>query len=208
MSPVDRILLYGGSFDPIHHGHLIVSRFIAERLRVPRVTLIPSASPPHKQCRVLSPPADRLAMCRLAIADDPQFEVSDWELGQPGPNYTLNTVAHFRAAHGPAVELCWLIGMDSLLELETWYHATELVGACTIVTAARPGYAPPEAARLGRCFSAAQCERLLQQVIESPRIDISGTDIRARVRAGRSIRHLVPEAVRGYIAEHGLYRSA
>ena len=86
------VLLFGGSFDPIHHGHLIIGRRAAEHLGVERVVLIPSASPPHKQSLNLSPAADRLAMCRLAVGDDPQFEVSDWEVGQPGPNYTLLSV--------------------------------------------------------------------------------------------------------------------
>ncbi len=203
---VRSVLLFGGSFDPIHHGHLIIGRHAAEHLGVERVVLVPSASPPHKQSHNLSPAADRLDMCRLAVGDDPQFEVSDWEVGQPGPNYTLLTVQHFRQTCGDATALHWLIGMDSLAELGTWYHAAELVDACTIVTAARPGSEPPSAAFLGRWFSPAQIERLYRHILEGPRIDISARDIRARVRAGRSIRHLVPEPVRQYLLGHGLYR--
>lgn len=203
---VRSVLLFGGSFDPIHHGHLIIGRHVAEHLGVERVVLIPSASPPHKQSHNLSPAADRLAMCRLAVGDDPQFEVSDWEVGQSGPNYTLLTVQHFRQTCGDATALQWLIGMDSLAELGTWYHATELVDACTIVTAARPGFEPPSAAFLGRWFSPAQIEGLYRHILEGPRIDISARDIRARVRADRSIRHLVPEPVRQYLLGHGLYR--
>ncbi len=202
-----RVLLFGGSFDPIHHGHLIVARFVAEHLGVARVVLIPSAVPPHKPDRQLTAAADRLAACRLAAADEPLFEVSDWELTQPGPNYTLNTVNHFRAALGPELELCWLLGMDSLLELHTWYRATELVELCTFVTAARPGCEPPDVDRLARHFSPAQAARLVAHIVASPCIDIASTDIRARVRAGRSIRFLVPEPVRQFIHERGLYRA-
>ena len=114
MGRVDRFLLFGGSFDPIHYGHLIVSRFVAEHLAIPRVVLVPGARPPHKADAGLAPAADRLAMCRLAVAGDSQFEVSDWELGQPGPNYTLHTIEHYRSASPPGAQFYWLIGMDSL----------------------------------------------------------------------------------------------
>ncbi len=202
------MLLFGGSFDPLHHGHLIVCRYIAEHFGVTQVVLVPSASPPHKQDRVLAAATDRLAMCRLAAADDPQLAVSDFEIGQPGPNYTLYTVEHFRGRLGGAAELYWLIGMDTLHELGTWHRAGELVDACTIVTAARPGFERPHRSALGGCFPGPQIQRLQQHIVEGPRIDIAGTDIRARVRAGLSVRYLVPEVVRRYIDEHGLYRSA
>lgn len=202
-----RALLYGGSFDPIHHGHLIVARHAAEVLGVPRVVLLPSAAPPHKRTQRLAPAADRLAMCRAATADDPQFEVSEWELSQPGPNYTIRTVEHFRSLGGADMEVCWLIGMDSLVELGTWYRAAELVDACTIVTVARPGSTPPPAEALAAQFSPEQVARLLANVLPSPSIDIAAREIRARVRRGQSVRYLVPEPVRAYIAAHGLYRA-
>ncbi len=207
-TPVNRVLLFGGSFDPVHHGHLIVARQVAEQLGVAQTILIPSASPPHKPQQALAPAADRLAMCRLAVMGDPQFAVSDWELTQPGPNYTINTIDHFRTALGPATELLWLIGMDTLPELETWYRAGELVDQCTFVTAGRPGFAKPDADRLARAFSQSQAAGLLQHVLPTVHIEIAARDIRARVQAGRSIRYLVPEAVRSYIEQHGLYRGA
>jgi nicotinate-nucleotide adenylyltransferase len=202
---LDRILLFGGSFDPIHFGHLIISRSVAERLRIQRVVLIPGASPPHKQERQLAPPADRLAMCRLAVGADPLFEVSDWETRQPGPNYTLNTVRHYLERLPAGAGLFWLIGMDSLPELATWYRAAELVESCTIVTAARPAYEQPELSRLAGVLSGEQIEALRRHMLETPRIDISATDVRARLRAGRSIRYLVPDAVAAYIAQRRLY---
>ncbi|MCK4341494.1 MAG: nicotinate (nicotinamide) nucleotide adenylyltransferase [Phycisphaerae bacterium] len=205
---MNNILLFGGSFDPIHHGHLIIGRHVAEYLDLARVILIPSANPPHKQGQQLAPAADRLEMCRLAAADDPQFEVSDWEIGQAGPNYTLYTIQHFQAAYGADTKLYWLVGMDSLNELDTWYRVDELVNACTIVTAARPGFEPPDGMALSNRFSPPQIAKLHRHVVEGPRIDIAGTEIRARVRAGRSIRYLVPEPVWCYIEERGLYREA
>jgi nicotinate-nucleotide adenylyltransferase len=205
---VDRILLFGGSFDPLHNGHLIVSRHIAEQLGLARIVLIPSAAPPHKLDRALTPASHRLAMCRAVAAEDPQFEVSDCEVGRPGPNYTIHTIEHFRTTARGKAEYCWLIGMDSLSELSTWHRADELVDACTIITAARPGFAAPDDAVLAGRFSPQQIARLRRHIAASPRIDISGTDIRARGAAGRSIRYLVPEPVRRYIADHGLYRTA
>lgn len=200
-----RLLLFGGSFDPLHHGHLVIGRAVAERLNIPRVLLLPSAVPPHKQDQRLTPAAERLAMCRRGVAEDGLFAVDDFEAGRAGPNYTLHTVAHFRGLH-PDDDLYWLIGQDSLLELGTWYRAAELVEACTVVTAARPGYAAPDAAALGLHFTPAQVQKLLQHVLPTPQIEIAGRDIRARVRAGLSIRYLVPEAVRAHIEERGLYR--
>jgi len=205
---VPRILLFGGSFDPIHHGHLIISRFVAEHLAAERVLLIPAAKPPHKPGRDLTPGEHRLAMCGLAVEGEPLFDVSDWELTQPGPNYTLNTVRHFAATLPRGTELFWLMGMDSLSELATWYHVSELVDACTIVTAARPGFEAGDLPDLARLLTHSQIERLRQHVIASPRIEISATDIRSRVRAGQSVRYLTPEPVASYIARHGLYASA
>ncbi len=202
-----RILLFGGSFDPIHHGHLVISRYVAEALGVQRVILIPAARPPHKPDRVLTPGEHRLAMCRLAVAGDPLFEVSDWELSQAGPNYTLNTVRHFADALPAGTELYWLVGMDSLGELASWYHVGELVEACTIVTAARPGFEAGDLSQLRSALTPEQVDRLLRHIISSPRIEISATDIRDRVRAGWGIRYLVPDPVATYVCQQGLYQA-
>ena len=201
-----KVLLFGGSFDPIHFGHLIIARYVAEHLEAQRVVLIPSASPPHKRGEALAPAADRLGMCRVAVAGDPLFEVSDWEVGQAGPNYTLHTVQHFVETLPSATGICWLIGMDSLLELATWYRVGELVECCTVVTAARPGYESADWSKLAGVLTPGQIDRLRQHVMESPRIDVSATEIRARVQAGRSIRYLVPETVREFVEQGGLYR--
>jgi nicotinate-nucleotide adenylyltransferase len=201
------ILLFGGSFDPIHHGHLIISRFVAEHLGAQHVLLIPAARPPHKPDRDLTPGRQRLAMCRLAVEGEDLFEVSDWELQQPGPNYTLTTVRHFAEALPPGTDLFWLVGMDSLAELASWYRVSELADACTVVTAARPGFESGNLPALAHALTQRQIACIREHVIASPRIEISATDIRARVRAGQSIRYLVPEAVAAYIARHGLYRA-
>lgn len=198
------VLLFGGTFDPIHHGHLIVARSARERLGVERVVLIPSASPPHKDARRITAFADRAAMCRLAVEGEKGFEVSEWEGAAPSPNYTLMTVKHF-ASEAPGVDLYWLLGLDSLNELPTWYRVSELADRCTLVTAMRPGHAQPNLEGLRAVLSDAQIRRIASHVLPTPHVEISATEIRERVRGGLSVRYLVPEGVCGYIRAHGLY---
>jgi nicotinate-nucleotide adenylyltransferase len=204
---LSKILLFGGSFDPLHCGHLIVSRYVAEHLQAERVILIPARRPPHKSGQSLTPGEHRLEMCRRAVANDTLFAVSDWELAQTGPSYTLLTVQHFREVLPPATQLYWLVGMDSLLELGSWYHVVELIQSCTIVTAARPGYEDPNLSTLVGPLSTQQVATLRANIITSPLIDISATDVRARVSAGRDIRWLVPDPVAAYIDDAELYRA-
>lgn len=205
---MSKILLFGGSFDPLHCGHLIVSRYVAEHLQAERVILIPARRPPHKSGQSLTPGEHRLEMCRRAVANDTLFAVSDWELAQTGPSYTLLTVQHFREVLPPATQLYWLVGMDSLLELGSWYHVAELIQSCTIVTAARPGYEDPNLSTLVGPLSTQQVATLRANIVTSPLIDISATDVRARVSAGRDIRWLVPDPVAAYIDDAELYRAA
>lgn len=200
-----RIGLYGGSFDPIHHGHLIAARSIAERLDLSRVVLIPSARPPHKRNWVLSDASHRLAMANLAVVGDVLFEVSDVEMHRSGPSYTIDTVAEFRRRLGSGVELSWIIGADSLPELPTWHRIAELVNQVRIVTATRPGWKPPAMASLTTAVGTEAAQSLLEDCIETPAIDISSTDIRARVADGRSVRYLIPAEVASYIEKHRLF---
>ena len=202
----ERIGLYGGSFDPIHFGHLIPARSIAERLALSRVVLIPSARPPHKHSGTVADVRDRLAMATLAVQGDPLFQVSDVELHREGPSYTFDTVQQFRAMLHPAAELFWIIGADSLPELPTWYRISELVAAVTIVTVARPGWEGGELPALTVAVGPQLAEELLENCYETPEIDISSTDIWQRVGEARSIRYLTPDAVVSYIESHQLYR--
>jgi nicotinate-nucleotide adenylyltransferase len=201
----ERIGLYGGSFDPIHFGHLISARSVAERLDLSRVILIPSARPPHKQGAEVTEPRHRLAMARVAVKDDPLFEVSDVELRRAGPSYTFDTVEHLGERLGTSVELFWIIGGDSLPELPTWYRIAELVSRVRIVTATRPGWEAPAMSVLAEAVGNEHARVLLDDRCDTPAIDISASDIRARVGAGRAIRYLLPEAAASYIATHGLY---
>jgi len=201
-----RVGLYGGTFDPIHVGHLLVARAVRERLGLDRMVLIPTAQPPHKSPDDLTPAPHRLAMARLAVGDEAGIEVSDCETRRPGPSFTIDTVAQFRADLGRQAEIVWLIGSDSLRELPSWHRVEDLVDACRIVIAIRPGWESPDWMLLRTRLRADQIERLAAGMLsETPRIDISATDIRRRAADGLSIRWLVPEAVERYIVEHGLY---
>ena len=204
----ERIALFGGSFNPIHLGHLIVTRNIAEQLHLDRVILLPSATPPHKATVALLAPEHRAAMVRLAVEGEPLFEISDHDLTREGPSYTVDTVAHFREVLGPEAVLHWIIGADSLAELTTWYRVRALVSSCRIITAARPGWERIDFDVLRTRLSEEHIASLREGMLNTPRIDISATDIRHRVRAGRSIRYLVPDVVREYIEQHELYRGS
>ena len=198
--------LYGGSFDPIHLGHVRIARAVADGLGLQRVIFLPSSSPPHKQDRVLVDPAHRLAMVKLAIEGESDFEVSDFDLTRDGPTFTIDTIAHFRETFGASAEIFWIIGADSLAELPSWHRASELVDACRIVTVGRAGTAPTDWVVLRKKLSERQVARLQAGVVETPLIDLSSTDIRTRVRANQPIRALVAEPVATYIEQRGLYR--
>lgn len=194
-----RTLYFGGSFNPIHHGHLICSRAIAEAAGYERIVLIPTGQSPHKPSSTdIAPASDRLEMCRLAVAGDPLFDVSDLEVRRSGPSYSIDTAQELARLHKAKPH--WLIGADMLLYLPNWRRAEDLLREVTFIVMARPGWAIdwqtlPEPFRL-----------LQTNVIEAPMIDIRSTDLRRRVAAGRSIEYLTPRPVCDYIRQHGLYR--
>lgn len=200
--------LFGGSFDPIHFGHIISARSVAEHLGINRIVLIPAAEPPHKTGRALASVEHRLRMTRLAVQGDPPFEVSDIEAHRPGPSYTIDTVIEFRRRLPDPSPLAWLIGADSLPELATWRRIADLLDQVRIVTMSRPGPGSPDMTGLAELVGERPVARLLADRICTPQIDISATDIRARVAQKLPVRYLVPDDVALYIAEHRLYRES
>lgn len=202
------ICLFGGTFDPVHVGHLIVARAVAEAKGFERVTLVPANTPPHKP-PARAPAADRLAMLRLAVGGDRLFDVCELELKRAGPSYTLDTLEAMRQ-QAEGAELCWLIGADMLADLPHWHRVEEVLASARILIADRPGGqgAAEAVAGLAGKFPDRLLGRLREGIVPTPLIDICSRDIRRRVAEGRSIRYLVGEAVARYIAEHGLYREA
>jgi nicotinate-nucleotide adenylyltransferase len=188
-----RVGLFGGTFDPPHVGHLVLATHAKEQLGLDEVRFIPAGDPPHKQRRDLSPAADRLAMTRLAVRGEPGFEVSTIETRRAGPSFTVDTLRRV-AATSPRARLYLLLGGDSLDDFAGWREPGTILRLATVVVAKRPG---ARGTRRGR--------RIVH--LDSPEIEVSSSVIRGRVRAGRSVRGMVPDAVLAYIRRRGLYRA-
>ncbi len=202
-----RIGILGGSFDPIHLGHLAVAEAARDQLDLDRVLFVPAALPPHKSDRVLAPQRDRVAMLELAIRDNPAFDVCRVELDRGGTSYTLDTLLHLKQTLGPSARLHFLIGADSAVELHTWHEPRRLLSLARFVVVPRPGIDLSRLTAMGRALGRSSLSRLMGSVLDTPEIGISSTDIRERVARGRSIRYLVPESVRRHIGRRGLYRT-
>ncbi len=196
-----RLLCFGGSFNPIHHGHLICARSVCESLHYDGVLFIPSAQPPHKPLAAdLAAAADRLKMAQLAIsAQSSPFYVTDLELRRPGPSYTIDTARELRKQGWPRVD--WLIGADMAASLPTWHLADQLIQEVNFVLMARPGW------QFNFATLPPAYQRLEKNVVQAPLIDISATDVRSRVRSGLPIDFLTPPAVVEYIVQKALYRT-
>ena len=203
------ILLYGGTFDPIHVGHLITCRAARELLKADTVLLVPARVSPHKQG---DPPGatdqQRLEMIRLAIADNPEFSVDPRELSRPGPSYTIDTVRELQKER-PGDHFTLLLGTDQLAKLHTWHEVDKLLAESGIAFLRRTSEVSVEdgLAALRRRMGVKTAEHLRQGLLDTPLIDISATAIRRRVRDGLSISYLVPPLVGQYISQHSLYRT-
>jgi nicotinate-nucleotide adenylyltransferase len=204
--------VFGGSFNPIHFGHLLVADDIAETLGLDRVLFVPAAVPPHKPVSELAPAVHRFAMTRLAVAEHPRFEVSDVELRRSGPSYTVDTLEALR----PRGDLHLIIGSETFLDLLSWHEPRRLPGLARLVVVPRSGNAfdptAPAAQKvltelaLGPFTRPGEDGRAV--LTEAASLPISGSDLRKRARTERSLAYRMPAAVVAYIREHGLYRDA
>jgi nicotinate-nucleotide adenylyltransferase len=204
----ERIVLFGGAFDPVHNGHLIAARAVAEQCGYQRITLVPSARGPHKGPAGASN-ADRLEMLKLAVCGDDLFEVSQSELQRDAPSYTFDTLREIRRDCGDDRQIDLLVGADMLADLPNWYRADDVVKMARFVIAARrPWHDKLKAitALLSERFGKSLAGDLIVGICATPLIDISSTEIRQRLSAGLSPRYMVPDAVGEYIISRGLYR--
>ena len=199
-----RLGIFGGTFDPVHYGHLLLAECCREQCRLDAVWLLPTAVPPHKQLREPTPAAQRIEMLELAIAGNPAFSVCRYEAERGGVNYTVDTLAHFRE-EDPSRELFLLLGADMLADLPNWRSAARVVELALPVAVCRPGCGPIDFDPLGGIATAERIEQMRRHRVEMPEIGISSTEIRRRVELGQSIRYRMPRAVEMYIETHRLY---
>lgn len=199
--------IYGGSFDPVHNGHLHVARQLLASGRVGQVVFVPAALPPHKLHRRLASAADRLAMLRLALAGSPELALSEFELAHPGPSYTILTAEHFAAELG-GERLRLILGLDSLPDLHRWYRGRELAERFRFLIFRRPGTPVPSLAELTAQFGPEPARRLFAGVIDGPGCDISSTAVREALAGEIDCAGLLPPVVHAYIKTRGLYRAA
>lgn len=199
---IRRLGILGGTFDPIHHGHLVAAGEALHQLQLDLVLFVPAGEPPHKPTRPISPAHHRLRMIELAIAGKPCFALSRVDLDRPGPSYTVEMLDLLRIEWGPDATIFFIEGTDSLNDMPTWFQPQRLIELCELAVVARGGLkvdiSPLEEQLPGLG------DRL--HWVEMPRLEISSSDLRARVRSGRPISYLVPPSVESYILEHGLYR--
>lgn len=197
--------VFGGTFDPIHLAHLAVAEAARDALGLERVLFIPNRQPPHKPDQVVTGAADRLAMVRAAIADNPAFEVSTVEMDRDGPSFTADTLDALRAqrfAVGASGDLALILSAEAVAELGSWHEPARVLALSTLVVAPRDGFPDLDADAIARLVPGSTARVV---TLDGPRMRLSASDIRARAAAGRSIRYLVPDAVAAYIGDHALY---
>ena len=192
----------GGTFDPVHRGHLAIAEEAYHFLNLNQVIFVPAGHPYFKNLLEISPVEDRVQMLRLAIQDVPYFKLSLIEVQREGPSYTVDTLALLREQSGDRDELYFIMGWDSLQALPKWKDPDKILDLCTIVAAPRPGFPKPDLRELERELPGIARKTVF---LEKPMLDISSTQIRERVKAGQPIENLVPAEVAKYIREKGLY---
>ncbi len=223
-APPERLGLFGGSFNPIHYGHLAIARDVRERMKLSRILFVPTGHPPHKQKQSLAPASARLEMVRLALADTSVFTVSPIEVHRTGKSYSVDTIREIREQWSPSCELFFIIGLDAFLEFPTWRAPEEILKMCHFVVVPRPGrsfktlaeislFKNPDPAPLGQLdagiidrFDMVLPEALGITCLSIPPCPISASEIRRRVQNGLPLANMLPPPVESYILQHSLYQ--
>lgn len=203
MNEVKKIGIMGGTFDPIHNGHLVLAEQVRSNLALDSVYFVPSGQPPHKSGKVITDKKNRLKMVELAISDNKNFNIFDYELNQTGYTYTIDTIRAFRRLIDPKAKIYFITGADQLLLLESWKAYDQLLKEVIFVAASRPGHDENQLIEKVEYFKKKYHAQMLH--VEIPALSISSTNIRSRVREGNSIKYLLPESVEEYIENRRLY---
>lgn len=201
---LSRIGVMGGTFDPVHYGHLVAAEVSRAEFCLDKVIFMPAGRPPHKQLRRIADPEQRYLMTILAVSSNPNFEVSRLEVDKDEITYTFDTVMDLRRIYGEDTRIYFITGADAVLELLTWYRIQELLGICGFIAVTRPGFDKRDLEQKIREITSKYNGEII--CIEVPLLAISSTDIRERCRDGKTIKYLLPEAVEKYIMENELYK--
>ena len=200
-----KIVFFGGTFDPVHLGHTIVADAAAEYIGAERIIFVPAKLSPLKGSLPQASDMDRFRMLSLATAGKNFFEVSDCELKRPAPSYTLDTVRQFKSKYGDENCFYWLLGADGIDELVHWHEITRLIDECTLAVMYRAGCKRPDFSKFEPLWGHSRIEKLRDNIVPTPLIDISSTKVRNRLAAGHDVTEMLFPKVLSYICEHGLY---
>ena len=201
-----KTVLFGGTFDPIHLGHTTVAIDAAKNIVADKLVFVPAKRSPLKGFLPKASDDDRFEMIALAIAGAKSLQVSDYELRKPAPSYTLETVEKFKAECGGETSIYWLIGADGVDDLVYWHRIVELLDACNLATMYRAGCEPPNFAKFEALWGRRRIDKLRRNIIQTPLVDISSTEIRNKLAAGRDVAGMLHPAVADYIRKNRLYR--
>ena len=204
----ERFGILGGTFDPVHYGHLAMAEEVYAALRLTRVLFVPAGQPPHKSEQQITLVRHRLAMLRLALVGNPHFALSLVDVQRSGPSYTVETLRLLHQEMGAEAEFYFVVGADSLKDLPDWYDPEGILAQATLVALLRPGYPEFDREQLARLEKRLPALKRRLITLDNLRLDISSTDLRQRVAEGRPIAYQMPESVEAYIHRHHLYRGA
>jgi len=201
-----KIALFGGTFDPIHLGHTTVAASAAKQIGAEKTIFIPAKCSPLKKISPQASDNDRLQMITLAIADYKNFQASDYELRKSEPGFTLETVRYFQDEYGSEASIYWLAGADSSKDLANWYEIRQLIDQCNLCLMYRAGCKQPDFSGFENIWGSERVKKLQRNIIQTPLIDISSTQVRNRLAAGLDATDILPAAVADYILKHNLYK--
>jgi nicotinate-nucleotide adenylyltransferase len=201
-----KLALFGGTFDPIHIGHTSVAAWALEHIGAEKIIFIPAKQSPLRKTPPNVNDKNRIEMITLAIAKTRDFEVSNYELNKPMPSYTLDTVQYFKNEYGNDTTIYWLIGSDNINDLPHWYGITELIDKYNLAVMYRAGFKRPDFSRFVNVWGNARIKKLEQNVILTPLVNVSSTEIRERLAAGLDVSDMLHPAVADYIRRHNLYQ--
>jgi nicotinate-nucleotide adenylyltransferase len=201
----EKIILFGGTFDPIHNGHIEVSLCAAAKINASKIIYIPARRSPMKTKQPVASDIDRITMLHLAVEGNSCFEVSNVEMNRAEPSYTIDTIRQLRDKFGENCEFCWLIGADMLKDLPLWHKINDLLSECNICVMNRGGYEKPNFDSLRGKLSPEHIANLKKNMLETPLLEISSTEIRKRLAEEQDVSELLPPTVLSYINKRKLY---